>query len=201
MPIENALKSSSWQKLSQGLDQKSWTPWESQKIWGRSLLQSLTTWKQTSWKSWKSKATHLWLPGVINHQIPPFIHWRWGPCFRNLAAKGYGLSVLTSHTWSVPDWLAHSPKEQSGALGRNTWEILALVQLTGKIHQNSAILQSSHFRWITFSISGDAHLKQFKCGLNMILHPTVLQVSYAYTHKPRMNYGEKKPSVKPIRIK
>ena len=37
----------------------------------RSLLQSSTTWKQTSWKSRKSKATHPWLPGVINHhQIP-----------------------------------------------------------------------------------------------------------------------------------
>lgn len=191
MPIENPLKSSSWQKLSQGLDQKSWTPWESQKI-------------GVFYSHWLLGNKHHGNPG--NPRLPTHGYQELSTTIRYnhplmlralLPEPGCErLSVLerfTSHTWSVPDWLAHSPKEQSGALGRNTWEILALVQLMAKFIK---ILQSYSppiSWWITCSISGHTHLKQFKCGLNMILHRIVLQVSYAYTHKPRMNYGEKNP--------
>ena len=199
MPIENPLKSSSWQKLSQGLDQKSWTPWESQKI-------------GVFYSHWLLGNKHHGNPG--NPRLPTHGYQELSTTIRYhhpltlralLPEPGCErLSVLerlTSHTWSVPDWLAHSPKEQSGALGRNTWEILALVQLIGKIHQNSAFLRSSHFMmnhvfnfWARPSQAVQMWIEHDSASNRvagkLCIHPQT-------SHELR----RKKPSVKRIRVK
>ena len=121
-------------------------------------------------------------------------HWRWGLCFRNLAAKGYrcwkdspATHDLCPTDWPIPQRSNLGLLEET--LGRFWPWCNWLAKFIKILHSYGPPISW----WITFSISGHAHLKQFKCGLNMILHRTVLQVSYAYTHKPRMNYGEKNP--------
>ena len=167
----------------------------------RSLLQSLTTWKQASWKSRKSKATHPWLPGVINHhQIQSPIDAE-GPASGTWLRKAIGAGKIHQPHMIRARLIGPFPKGAIWGSWQKHLGDFGLGAIDGKIHQNSAILQSSHFM-MNHVFNFWAHPSQ---AVQMwIEHDSAsnraagkLCIHTQTSHELR----RKKPSVKRIRVK